>query len=116
MGRRYKSGLNKSILDQGWGIFKNMLKYKLEWNGGIYLEVSPKYTSQKCSKCFHTEKENRKSQESFKCLKCGHKENADINVAKNILAAGYVALACGEDVLATSMRQEPLQTCELVAA
>jgi putative transposase len=111
-----KSGLNKSILDQGWGIFKNMLKYKLEWNGGIYLEVSPKYTSQRCSRCSHTEKENRKSQESFKCLKCGHKENADINVAKNILAAGHVALACGEDALATSLKQELLQTCELVAA
>jgi len=29
-----KSGLNKSILEQGWGIFCNQLTYKLKWLGG----------------------------------------------------------------------------------
>ncbi len=111
-----KSGLNKSILDQAWGKFKLLLKYKLDWNGGIYLEVPAPYTSQRCSKCTHTCEENRKTQGSFKCLKCGYEDNADLNAAKNILVAGHAMLACGEDALATSVNQELLQTSDLVAA
>ena len=111
-----KSGLNKSILDQGWGIFRTQLKYKLEWSGGIYLEVPPKHTSQKCNKCTHTCSENRKTQESFQCIKCGYEANADLNAAKNVLVAGHAMLACGEGALATSVKQELLQTSDLVAA
>ena len=29
-----KSGLNKAILDQGWGTFRRMLEYKQLWRGG----------------------------------------------------------------------------------
>jgi hypothetical protein len=32
-----KSGLNRSILDQGWGEFRRQLDYKLAWNGGTLL-------------------------------------------------------------------------------
>ena len=111
-----KSGLNKSILDQGWGKFKAMLKYKLEWNGGNLIEVDPKYTSQKCSKCQNVCKENRQTQAKFSCLNCGFESNADINAAKNILAAGHAVLACGEKALAFSMKQEPLGMSNLVPA
>lgn len=83
-----KSGLNKSILDQGWSVFKEQLKYKSEWLGGEVKEVPAAYTSQICSSCGHKEKENRQSQSEFKCLSCGLEINADINAAKNILAAG----------------------------
>ena len=31
---RAKSGLNKSILDQGWFECRRQLDYKLAWNGG----------------------------------------------------------------------------------
>lgn len=105
---RAKSGLNKSILDQGWFEFKRQLKYKLEWLGGEFLEVDPKYTSQKCSSCLSTNKENRQTQSNFCCVKCGHSENADINAAKNILAAGHAVLAFGENALAVSVNKEPL--------
>lgn len=91
-----KSGLNKSILDQGWFEFRRMLTYKQEWSGGKIILVSPKYTSQKCSGCGHIAKENRQSQEKFCCVQCGHSENADINAAKNILAAGRTVLAGGD--------------------
>lgn len=90
-----KSGLNKSILDQGWGEFKRQLKYKLEWAGGVLVEVNPQYTSQKCSQCGHTHANNRTTQQSFCCMACNYNEHADINAAKNILAAGHVAMACG---------------------
>ena len=92
-----KSGLNRSILDQGWFEFFRQLEYKQLWKGGYLHKIDPKYTSQKCSKCGHTHKENRKSQSKFVCVKCGHSENADINAAKNILEAGQSSLAC-EDI------------------
>ena len=111
-----KSGLNKSILDQGWGEFKRQLEYKLDWLGGILVKVNPKHTSQRCNVCGHTEKGNRLSQSEFKCLACGHLENADINAAKNILAAGHAVLACGETGLPDSMKQEPLGMGNLVPA
>ena len=102
-----KSGLNRVILDQAWGEFVRQLEYKSKWQGNDVYKVNPKYTSQKCSCCGYTDKDNRKTQEVFNCLVCNHKENADINASKNILAAGHAVLACGVDALATSMKQEP---------
>ena len=113
---RAKSGHNRSILDQGWGEFRRQLEYKLKWLGGIFVKVNPRHTSQRCSACKHVDPLNRQSQESFECQSCGHAENADINAAKNILAAGYAVLACGEEALAASMKQEPLGIGDLVPA
>lgn len=111
-----KSGLNKSILDQGFGEFRRQLEYKLGWRNGLFLKINPQYTSQRCSHCSYVDKDNRTSQEKFLCQQCGNEENADFNAAKNILAAGHAVLACGEVGLPTSMKQEPLRTCEIVAA
>jgi putative transposase len=93
---RAKSGLNKSILDQGWGEFRRQLQYKLDWLGGKLISVPSKNTSIKCSDCKHTSQENRRTQSVFCCVKCGYRENADLNAAKNILAAGRAVIACGE--------------------
>jgi len=89
-----KSGLNKSILDQGWFEFKRMLDYKLSWQGGSLVEVDYRGTSQTCSCCGYRAKENRPSQAAFKCQACGHEENADVNAAKNNLTVGQTVMAC----------------------
>jgi putative transposase len=106
---RAKSGLNKSILDQGWSTFRRMLEYKLQWLGGELLAVRPAYTSRTCSRCGHEAKENRRSQAQFHCLSCGHEAHADHNAALNILAAGHAVLACGAEVLASALKQEPAE-------
>ncbi len=111
-----KSGLNKSILDQGWHEFRRQLEYKQEWLGGEVVAVNPVYTSQTCSACGHTEKANRKTQAKFECVACGHSENADIQAAKNILALGHSVLACGEGSLESLKKQELQQNREKVAA
>ena len=83
-----KSGLNKSILDQGWYEFRRQLDYKLAWRGGQLIVVAPHYTSQTCPHCGHVSAENRKTQAKFLCLRCGFEAHADVVGAMNILARG----------------------------
>ena len=105
---RQKAGLNRSILDQGWGNFRRMLEYKQGWNGGEVMLVPAMYTSQRCPECGHVDKDNRRSQAVFKCVTCGYEKNADLNAANNILAAGHAVLACGGTGISHPMKQEPL--------
>ena len=105
---RAKSGLNKSILDQGWFEFRRQLAYKLAWLGGALLAIPPQYTSQTCSRCGCVDKKNRPSQARFKCTACGFECNADYNAALNILAAGRAVSACGAGrAQAPALKQEP---------
>ena len=105
-----KSGLNKSILDQGWFEFRRQLEYKQSWRGGYVIAIPPQHTSQRCSCCGYVSRNNRQTQAKFECVECGHSENADINAARNILAAGHAVLACGETVQSDrSMKQEPTE-------
>ena len=46
--------------------------------------VQANYTSKMCPVCGCIEDENRPNQETFECIECGHKDNADFNAAKNI--------------------------------
>ena len=87
---KQKSGLNKSIRKTRWFKLEQMLSYKTN-----VIKVPAKYTSQRCSKCGHIEKENRKTQAGFKCKACGHWDNADTNAALNILASGNGASGRG---------------------
>ncbi|WP_211217171.1 RNA-guided endonuclease InsQ/TnpB family protein [Psychromonas hadalis] len=93
---KQKSGLNRVILNQGWGMFKALLKYKQVWRGGKVIFVDPKYTSQTCPCCQHKSKDNRLTQSDFVCVECGYQNNADHVGALNILARGHRVLACGE--------------------
>ena len=83
-----KRGLSRAITQQSWGLFFELLEYKLSERGGQLIKVDPKFTSQTCNECGHVSKENRKSQDKFVCTACGHTANADINASKNILARG----------------------------
>lgn len=105
-----KSGLNRSILDQGWFEFRRQLEYKQAWAGGQVLAVNPRNTSRTCPCCKHVAKENRLTQDKFECVECGYSENADLVGAINILAAGHAVLACGETAqLGCSVKQEPTE-------
>ncbi|EEW0868332.1 IS200/IS605 family element transposase accessory protein TnpB [Escherichia coli] len=113
---RAKSGLNRSILDQGWYEMRRQLEYKQLWRGGQVLAVPPAYTSQRCACCGHTAKENRLSQSKFRCQVCGYTANADVNGARNILAAGHAVLACGEMVQSgRPLKQEPTEMIQATA-
>jgi putative transposase len=104
---RAKSGLNKSILDQGWYEFRRQLDYKLGWNGGYLIAVPPHYTSQTCPCCGCVSKDNRQTQAKFACVECGFEENADVVGATNILSHGMRILGDeGQDTAEASAGYE----------
>lgn len=107
---RAKSGLNKSILDQGWFEFRRQLEYKQAWRGGDVLAVPPRNTSRTCPCCGHVSAENRQTQAKFACVECGYENNADLVGAINVLAAGHAVLACGGMVQSgRPAKQEPAE-------
>ena len=74
---------------KNWSYFdlQNKTKYKCEEKGIKFILIDPKYTSKRCSHCGCIDDANRDckgNQAKFKCITCGHEENADINAAKNI--------------------------------
>ena len=116
-GVRQKAGLNRCILDQGWGMFRGMLEYKMKWAGGTLVLVPPQNTSRTCPKkdCGHISADNRKTQAKFKCINCGYENNADLVGAIIIKERGLCLLACGEWVkLNLSVKQEPVEASQLV--
>ena len=114
---KQKSGLNRSILDQGWFEFRRQLEYKSAWNGGFVIAVPPQYTSQTCPCCGYVSKDNRQTQARFKCVDCGFEENADLVGAINILARGHRVLACGESAQSGySVKQELTEATQAIAA
>lgn len=89
--------LSKYIADSGWYTFKQLLKYKSEMYGRVFIEVNPAYSSQECNACGHVAAENRQSQSIFVCVQCGHADNADLNASKNLLRRGHRLLAQSTD-------------------
>lgn len=69
---------------------KGFIEYKSRLKGCFVDYADPRYTSQKCSRCGHTEKANRKTQSWFVCKSCGFQHNADLNASKNI-RSNYLA-------------------------
>ncbi|MBV8316674.1 MAG: transposase [Planctomycetaceae bacterium] len=48
------------------------------------VEEDPQHTSQRCSRCSHTERDNRPKQSLFKCQRCGIEVHSDLNAARNL--------------------------------
>jgi len=89
-----KSGLNRAILDKGWHQFNLALDSAARYSGTVVHKVPAAYTSQRCSVCRQVDPKSRESQAVFRCTHCPHTEHADVNAAKNILAAGLAVTAC----------------------
>jgi putative transposase len=65
--------------------------------------VSPTNTSRTCSRCGHTDRANRPTQATFRCLGCGFEANADVNAAVNIAARGRECEQAWQDAGAPSL-------------
>ena len=78
-----------------WAFYqlRSFITYKAALAGVPVVLIDPRYTSQKCNKCGHTEKANRQSQGDFCCKSCGHTDHADCNGAKNIRDKGLLSIS-----------------------
>ena len=80
-----KSGLNRSILEVGWGGLREKLEYKAARDGAAVVAVDPRYTSQICSGCGAIVPK-RLTQRVHHCTACGLVLDRDTNAAKVIRA------------------------------
>ena len=103
-----KRGLNRSILEQSWGMILQQLRYKAEWAGRMLREVDPANTSRDCHVC--GTRGDPGSRLYWTCKSCGTRHDRDVNAARNILIrAGSFALesvtgpagAVGSEILST---------------
>lgn len=79
---------SESLL-KNWSYYdlQNKVKYKAIEKGIKVVLINPQYTSKRCNRCgcIHTDNRNcKEDQASFKCVVCGHTDNADVNASKNI--------------------------------
>ncbi len=82
---KQKAGLNRSILEVGFGIIGDLLAYKAAESGGFYVE-SPTRTlkpTQRCAKCWELTPKTLKDRTHI-CSnpRCGHIEDRDVNAAQ----------------------------------
>jgi len=83
----------KSVADNGWGMFTNMLGYKLYEQGKQLVKVGRFYPSSKtCSRCGAVKEELPLSERVFRC-ECGFVCDRDENAAINIRDEGVRLLA-----------------------
>lgn len=88
-GQSAKSGLNKAVLDAGWGKFVSMLEYKAGWHGKNIIRIGRFEPSSKCcSNCGKINKELTLKDRVWTCEKCKSTHDRDVNAAINIKKFG----------------------------
>ena len=80
-----KSGLNRALLDAGFGLLETLIREKAAHAARAVISVDPRFTSQTCAECGHVAKASREDTR-FVCIRCGHAADADVNAARVILS------------------------------
>ncbi len=87
----------------------SFISYKAEQQGVRVERVDPRHTSQRCPRCGHTAKNNRRSQALFSCRKCRYTLNADLvgsyNIRDKYLASLDILLTDG--LSSSSLSSQP---------
>ena len=78
----------KSVMDDSFGMFRNMLGYKLSDRGKVLVRVGRFFpSSRKCSCCGKVKEELRLDERIYRC-ECGNCMDRDVNAAVNIREEG----------------------------
>jgi IS605 OrfB family transposase len=102
---RRRTQTSRRVHSWSFAQLKGFIGYKAEERGCTVVAVDPRHTSQRCSCCGHSARNNRRSQSVFICRQCGYHLNADLNAARNI-AAKY--RAGGGTSPAGGLRNQPI--------
>jgi IS605 OrfB family transposase len=93
--KKYGKEFNRKL--HTWSFFRltTYTRYKAELKGCRVELIDPRYTSQECSECHYISKGNRKTQNHFKCKKCGFEIHADLNASRNMASRYSQTLSQG---------------------
>ena len=94
-----KSGLNREILTQTWGLIREQLRYKAEWAGREFVEVNPRYTSRECWSCGHQTPQSE--YRTYRCGVCGSTFDRDTNAATNVMRWAFGPDVAGAGITPT---------------
>ena len=109
-GVKQKAGLNRSILQQNWGMFITQLDYKAASAGGQVVRVDPKHTTQQCSACGGLPaKALTLNERWYHCTHCGYHDDRDVNASKNVLLKGLGLFDAGGSLPAVSATENQNQ-------
>jgi IS605 OrfB family transposase len=102
-----KTRMAKSVLDSGWGMFKNFLEYKSQQAARSFSVINESYTTKVCSGCGALTGPtglDMLSVRAWICSDCGVGHDRDVNSALNILARVKVmASVCGNESFGSSI-------------
>ncbi|MGC0343165.1 RNA-guided endonuclease InsQ/TnpB family protein [Streptomyces sp. SLBN-8D4] len=108
--------LARAISDAAWTDLRSMLEYKCAWYGRELVVIDRYFPSSKlCGSCGTVRGKLPLNVREWTCA-CGAVHDRDVNAARNILAAGLAASACGDGVRPqressrtgrSSVKQEP---------
>jgi IS605 OrfB family transposase len=87
--------INRMIAGWPFAQLLEFITYKAAAMGVPVIEEDPRHTSQRCSRCGHTQRGNRSKQATFACKGCGYQAHADLNAARNLAAKGACSLGVG---------------------
>ena len=86
----------KGVMDNGYGMFRDFLSYKLKEQGKELVKIGRFFpSSKKCSVCGHVKKELKLSERIYRC-ECGSELDRDVNAAINIREEGRRILMARE--------------------
>ena len=81
-------GNGKATLDNGYGMFLDMLKYKLHDQGKKLVKIDKWYPSSQICSCCGNRKEMLLAERTYRCPACGMEMDRDRNAAINIRNEG----------------------------
>ncbi|MBC8164169.1 MAG: IS200/IS605 family element transposase accessory protein TnpB [Roseiflexaceae bacterium] len=90
---RKRTATSRRVHAWSFAQLKAFIAYKAEARGCTVVAVDPRHTSQACSCCGHTARNNRRSRGRFVCRACGVELHADLNAARNIAAKYHASVA-----------------------
>jgi len=89
-----KRGLNRVMLDAGFGILARLIGEKAACAVREVIGVEPRYSSQTCGRCRHVSAKSRRRRR-FACVSCGFTTHVDVNAALEIRRRAQSARTSG---------------------